>query len=156
MIDDMRGFQILVSSLVVLVPAGIGVTAILVSVRRWLRARQLTASGVPATAVVIDNQQESLSEGQIRFLPVVRFHTRSGQEVHTVLEDLANHRSHLAGTEYPIVYDPDNPRSTVVPGGRTGKLIVSLVFGLVFLGFAACAYRIVGPLLDGSDPFGMP
>lgn len=152
----MRWFAVLVSSLVVLVPAGVGVAVIIAGVRRWLRARQLTAHGVPATAVVVENQQQSLSEGQIQFLPVVRFHTSSGQEIRTVLEDLAGNRSHLAGAEHRIVYDPDEPQRAAVPGGRAGTLIGSLTFGLVFLGFAALAYRFAGPLLTGHGPFGGP
>jgi hypothetical protein len=154
--DDMRGFSILVSSLVVLIPALVGASMILVGVRRWLRARRLTAHGVPATAVVVDNQQESLSEGRIRFLPVVRFRTTTGQEISTVLEDLAGHRSHLAGTEHPVIYDADDPQRAVVPGARSGRLVGALVVGLVFLGFAAVAYRIIGPVLTGQDPFGTP
>lgn len=153
--DDLGWFPVAVTSLLVLVPAGVGITVIVTGVRRWLRIRRLLARGTPGTAVVIGNQQESASEGRIRFLPVVSFRTRSGQEVRTVLADLGGHRSHLDGTEHLIVYDPDDPQQVTVAGRRTGSLVGVFAIGLVFLAFAAFAYRLAVPMLDGSDPFGL-
>jgi hypothetical protein len=135
-------------------PALAGAGLIVAAVRRWLKLRALTAAGRPATARVVDNQLESWSDGRTSFRPVVTFRTEAGQDVTAVLADLDGFRSHLAGTEIPVVYDPANPAEATPARRPTGKLVVTLVFGVIFLLFAVCAYQVGGSMLDEfSEPF---
>jgi hypothetical protein len=153
MIDDgSRWFGLLVTAFVVLIPTAMGVALVVAAIRRWLRARHLVGVGQKAMAVVIENQQRSGSEGQLTFLPVVRFITTTGQEIRTVLDDLASNESHLTGTEYEIVYDPGNPKTAMRPARGTGSLIGAIIFALLLFAVAGFVLRVTAPFLLGEDP----
>jgi uncharacterized protein DUF3592 len=154
MIDDgSRWFGLLVTAFVVLVPTAMGVGMIAAAVRRWRQARYLAQVGRRTKAVVVENQQRSGSEGRITFIPVVRFVTTAGQEIRTPVEDLGGYDSHLTGTEYEIVYDPDRPQTAMVPTGGTGGVVGAVIFALVCFGFAAAALFMSGTFLLDTDPF---
>ncbi|GGQ84898.1 DUF3592 domain-containing protein [Couchioplanes azureus] len=148
-LDD-RDKALLGGGLIVLVSALVGVLTLLLGIRRWLRARRLLAHGTAVTAVVVDNKQRTSGENGTRFVPVVRFHTREGQEVRTALEDLAGRRSHVTGTEYTIFYDPRHPSRAAVPGRQHGPLAKSVVSGLVLLGFSFFVYRVLRSILEAN------
>ncbi|GLY07143.1 hypothetical protein Acsp01_75220 [Actinoplanes sp. NBRC 101535] len=135
----------------VLVPAGVGVAMLAAVVLRVSRARRLAASGQRAKAVVVDNRQRSWSEGRLTFAPVVQFVTPSGAEVRTVLDDMEGNVSHVAGTVFEIVYDPARPEAALRATPTGGRVATTVVFGLLFLGFAAFVLCFFGPLLLGSS-----
>jgi hypothetical protein len=123
------------------------------AVRRWRQARYLAQTGRRTMAVVVENQQRSRPEGRITFIPVVRFVTAAGQEIRTPLEDLGGNYSHLTGTEYEIVYDPDRPQTAMIPISGTGSVVGAVIFTLVCFGFAAAALFLSGSFLLDADPF---
>ncbi|GIF52097.1 uncharacterized protein DUF3592 [Asanoa ferruginea] len=147
MIENLTWLPYVVTAFVVGVPALVGAGLIVATARRWHKLRTLAASGQRVTAQVVDNQLESWSHGRTRFRPVVRFQPSSGQAVTTVLADLSGFRSHLVGSSIEVLYDPRNPTdaTSVRAGGWT--LVIPLVFGLIFLAFAFCAYQIADPVL---------
>ncbi|MFI5497031.1 DUF3592 domain-containing protein [Actinoplanes sp. NPDC051859] len=141
------------SVLIVGIPAVAGLALISAGVRRWIRHRSLAGSGHRATAVVVDNQLQSRSEGQTHFRPVVTFRTAAGQELKTVV-DLPQSRSYLTGTEFEIYYDPQRPTEvTPVRNGQRGT-ITYLVFGVVFLVFALFAYQLTSTMFEEFEDFG--
>ena len=141
MIEDGDGFE-LVRWFLVLVPALVALVAIAAAARKGLRHRRVTAAGVTATAVVTGNQRQSHDAGRMSFRPVVTYRTTTGEEISTVLEDQPAHREHLPGTQYPIAYDPSDPHRPVVARSITVQLVVTLAVALIFLAFAALAYRL--------------
>ncbi|MCU7727291.1 DUF3592 domain-containing protein [Actinoplanes sp. KI2] len=141
MIDDDQGFELLARLFLVIVPTLVALFATVAAARKWLRHRRLTAEGSRATAVVTGNQRESHDQGRLLFRPVVTYHTDTGREISTVLEELPHHREHLTGTEYPIAYDPSAPDRPIVARGITAELIALLAVALVFLAFAVLAYH---------------
>ena len=143
MINDRGPFEYFVEGMLVLLPVLVGVGLLAATARRWLRLRRLTETGERATAVVVDNRQESHDEGRIVFRPVVEFTTATGNRLRTVLEDLAGPRSHLVGAEVPVVFDPETPAGAVSVGSRTGQTVVAVVAGLIFIGFGVLAYHLI-------------
>jgi hypothetical protein len=156
MIEDLDWLPYVVSAFVVGVPALAGALMIFSAVRRWLRVRELAASGERATARVVDNQVESGTNGRMTFSPVVEFETGSGRQVTAVLGDLSGFRSHVAGTEIAVFYDGRSPTDATPAGKGTAGLAVAVVFGLVFLGFAVIAYLFTSSLFDEFQDFGAP
>ncbi|MBB2944567.1 hypothetical protein FB565_004296 [Actinoplanes lutulentus] len=154
MIEDATWLPYAVTAFLVGVPALVGIALIVAAVRRWLTLRALAASGRPATARVVDNQMESSSEGQMSFRPVVTFRTEAGQEVTTPLADLDGFRSHIVGTEIAVLYDPERPSEATPARGSNTRLIATVVFGVIFLVFAVCAYRLGSAMI--SDFLDMP
>jgi Protein of unknown function (DUF3592) len=154
MIEESTWWPHLVMAFIVGVPALVGGALIFVAIRRWTRIRALTASGRQTTARVVDNQWESWSDGQTSFRPVVAFRTESGQEVTTALADLTGFRSHIVGTEIAVVYDPVQPSEATPARRNNGRVVATAVFGVVFLMFALCAYRLAGTLLTEFGEFG--
>ncbi|BBH68356.1 hypothetical protein ACTI_50410 [Actinoplanes sp. OR16] len=144
-------FEEIVLALVVGIPALTGVALIVIAVRRWLALRALGTSGRQATARVVDNQMESRSEGRMSFRPIVTFRTDSGQEITTPLADLGGFRSHVVGTEIAVLYDPANPSAAAPVRGTRGRLAATVVFGVIFLAFAVCAYGVGRTALDPAD-----
>nr|WP_204036253.1 DUF3592 domain-containing protein [Micromonospora qiuiae] len=120
----------------------------------WRKLRALAASGHRATAQVVDNQLDSWSGGRTTFRPVVTFRTSSGQQVTTVLADLGGFRSHLIGTEIDVRYDPQKPTEAAPVRAGGAGLIITLVFGLIFLAFSLCAYQIADLVLSGFRDVG--
>lgn len=154
MIDDgSRWFGLFVTAFVVLIPTAMGVGIITAAVRRRRQARYLAKAGRRTTAVVVENQQRSQSEGRITFTPVVRFVTVTGQEIRAKIDDLAGYESHVTGTEYEIVYDPDRPQTAMVPTSGTGSMVGAIIFALVCFGFAVAALFLSGSFLLEADPF---
>ncbi|MEU4558622.1 DUF3592 domain-containing protein [Actinoplanes sp. NPDC023936] len=145
-----------VTAFLVGVPALVGLGLLAATARRWAKLRALTASGRPATARVVDNQLESRSNGRTTFRPVVTFRTESGQEVTTTLPDLDGFRSHLAGTEVAVRYDPQKPSDATPAQRNSGRLVVTMVFGVLFLVFAVCAYQMISTGVDEFGDFQMP
>lgn len=144
MIDDgFRVFALLVSALVVLIPAATGLTMIIRGLRHWNRARRLTDTGEQATATVVDNQLESHSHGSVAFRPIVTFTTRTGREVRTVLADQVSHRSHLPGSQQTVAFDPEQPDRAVSADGQTAGAARALIIGSIFLLFAGVALVLV-------------
>jgi hypothetical protein len=162
MIDGLAWLRYVVGAVMVGVPALVGSVLIVVAVRRWGRLRALAAEGQRATGRVVDNQLESWSDGRTRFRPVVTFRTSSGQEVTTVLEDLAGNRSHLVGgnrshlvgTEVELFYDPEKPADAAPARSDRAGFVVALVFGVIFLVFAVCAFRVTGLVFSQFEEFG--
>jgi hypothetical protein len=142
-INDQDPFGYLVRGLLVLMPVLVGVGFLAVTARRWLGLRRLALSGERATAVVVGNQQESHDEGWIVFRPVVEFTTATGNRLRTVLEDLGGPRSHLVGSEIPVVFDPEAPTGAVPVGSRTGQTIAAVVVCLIFIGFGVLAHFLI-------------
>ncbi|MGC4868110.1 DUF3592 domain-containing protein [Micromonospora sp. DT53] len=143
-----------VTAFVVGVPALVGAGLIFAAARRWSKLRALAASGQRATAQVVDNQLESWSDGRTAFRPVVTFQASSGQEVTTVLADLGGFRSHLVGTEIDVLYDPQKPTEAAPVRKGNTRLIITLVFGLIFLTFSLCAYQMADLVLSEFRDFG--
>ena len=85
---------------------------------------------------------------------MVTFRAGSGQEVTTVLGDLGGFRSHVVGTEIEVLYDQQKPieAAPVRKGGAV--LILTLVFGLIFLGFSLFAYQMADLVLSEFPDFG--
>ncbi|MEU8242288.1 DUF3592 domain-containing protein [Actinoplanes missouriensis] len=136
-------------------PTLVGLVLFVGAARQWTRVRALLVSGRPATARVVDNQLESLSDGRTSFRPVVTFRTESGQEVTTTLPDLDGFRSHLVGTEVAVRYDPEKP-SDATPAQRSNTpVVVMVVFGVLFLVFAVCAYRMISTSMEEFGDFPM-
>ncbi|MFC3385494.1 DUF3592 domain-containing protein [Couchioplanes azureus] len=153
MIENVGWLPKLVAVLIVGIPALTGVGLLVAGARRWSRLRALAGSGQRTVARVVDNQLESWSDGRTSYRPVVTFRTGTGQEVRTVLGDLASFRSHLAGTEIEVFYDPANP-SEAAPTRKGGQgVVLYLVFGVVFLVFALCAYQMADMALDFFTDF---
>jgi hypothetical protein len=148
MIEDPTWLPYVVMALLVGVPALTGVALIIAAARRWVRLRRLAAQGRQATARVVDNQLSSGSNGRVTFRPVVVFRTDSDQEVTAVLGDLNGFESHVVGTEIAVFYDARTPTEAVPVGRGHGGLIAAAVFGLIFVGFAVLAYRLVGDFSD--------
>lgn len=144
MLEDLTWLSSVVTVLVVGVPALAGVSMIFFAVRRWLRVRELTASGRPATARIVDNQVESGANGRMSFRPVVEFRTESGQQVTAVVGDLTGFRSHLVGTEIAVFYDAQTPTDVTPATKATAGLVGAMVFGLAFLGFSWLAHELTG------------
>ncbi|GIE32745.1 hypothetical protein Ait01nite_057900 [Actinoplanes italicus] len=144
MTEDPAWLPYVLMAFLVGVPAMAGVLIIVVAARRWFRLRRLATEGRQATARVVDNQQRSGSGHRIVFRPVVVFRTDSDQEVTTVLPDLTRFESHVIGTEITVYYDERTPAEAVSVGRGNGGLIVAVVLGLIFLGFAVLAYRLMG------------
>ena len=147
MIESSAWPPYVVMGFVVGVPALVGAGLIVAAVRRWHKVRTLAASGQRVTAQVVDNQLESLPNRGTRFRPVVTFQPSPGQEVTTVLADLAGLRSHVVGTRIDVVYDPRNPTEASSVGGIGWRLLIPLGFGLAFLALARCAYQIADVVL---------
>ena len=141
MSGDGDGFE-LVRLFLVVVPALVALVATAAGLRKWLRHRRITAEGESTTAVVTGNQRHAPGEGRMLFRPVVAYRTTTGQEVSTVLEDQPSHREHLPGTEYPVAYDPADPSRPIVARSITGQLIATFAVAVLFLAFAALAYRL--------------
>ncbi|GGN75112.1 hypothetical protein GCM10010112_46010 [Actinoplanes lobatus] len=154
MIGESPWWHYVVTALVVGVPALVGTGLIFAAARRWTKLRTLTASGRQTTARVVDNQLESWSDGRTSFRPVVTFQTDSGQEVTTALDDLDGFRSHIIGTEVPVIYDPLKPSDATPAHKNGGRLVTTVVFGVLFLAFAIGAYSVVSTVLDGFGDFG--
>ncbi|WP_204300117.1 DUF3592 domain-containing protein [Actinoplanes campanulatus] len=154
MIGESPWWHHVVTALFVGAPALVGAGLIVAAVRRWSSLRTLTASGRQTTARVVDNQLESWSDGRTSFRPVVTFQTDSGQEVTTALADLDGFRSHIIGTEVPVVYDPQKPSDATPADKSGGRLVTTVVAGVLFLVFAICAYPVVSAVLDGFGDFG--
>ncbi|MBW6439232.1 DUF3592 domain-containing protein [Actinoplanes hulinensis] len=154
MIGESTWWHYVVTALFVGVPALVGAALIVAATRRWTRLSSLTASGRQTTARVVDNQLESWSDGRTSFRPVVTFQTDSGQEVTTALADLDGFRSHIIGTEVPVVYDPQKPSDATPAHKSGGRLVTTVVVGVLFLAFAICAYPVVSAVLDGFGDFG--
>ena len=154
MIENLAWLSYFVMAFLVGIPALVGAWLIFTAARRWRRLRVLAASGQRATARVVDNQLESWSEGRTRFRPVVTFRAGSGQEVTTVLADLGGFRSHVVGTEIEVLYDPQKPiEAAPVRKGGAG-LILTLVFGRIFLAFSLFAYQMADLVLSEFRDFG--
>ncbi|BCY12692.1 DUF3592 domain-containing protein [Actinoplanes sp. L3-i22] len=157
--DGIPVFALLVSALVVLIPAIVGLLMIAAGLRRWSRARRLTADGERALATVVDNQVESRRNGAVAFLPVVAFTTRDGRAVRTVLDLQASNRSHLSGSQQTVIFDPAKPERAMALDGQHAGMAAALVIGSVFLLFAGVALFLVSMIFlapDGpfsTDPF---
>ncbi|MFI1988494.1 DUF3592 domain-containing protein [Actinoplanes sp. NPDC020271] len=156
MIDgEMTVFALVVSALVVLLPAAAGLAMIIGGLRHWNRVRRLTGTGEHAVATVVDNQVQSGSKGSLSFRPVVTFTTLTGREVRTVLTEQISFRSHLTGTQQTVAFDPEQPDRAVATTGQTGGAARALVFGSIFLLFAGFAlYLVSSMLLPNGNPFG--
>ncbi|MBB3097866.1 hypothetical protein FHR83_005550 [Actinoplanes campanulatus] len=154
MIGESPWWHYVVTALFAGVPALVGAGLIVAAVRHWSKLRTLTASGRQTTARVVDNQLESWSDGQTRFRPVVTFQTDSGQEVTTALADLDGFRSHIIGTEVPVIYDPQKPSEATPAQKGGGRLVTTVVVGMLFLVFAICAYPAITAVLDAFGDFG--
>ncbi|MFI5935855.1 DUF3592 domain-containing protein [Actinoplanes sp. NPDC051494] len=155
-IGDGGGFATLVSALVVGFPALVGLALVAFGIRTWLRTRTLATEGVQAIAVVVDNQHESRTDGEIIFRPVVQFRTMDGREITTALENAPSRRSHIAGRQVTVAYDPQNPEranGTGETGSRSGGGIVAIIAGTVFIGFAIVAYLLVTAMTQASSDF---
>lgn len=140
---------------VVGLPALVGVAAIVGGVRQWSRQRALAGSGERAGAEVVDNQMQSWSGGRTTFRPVVTFRTLSGQEVKAAVEDLDDSASHIVGTRIEVFYDPAEPAKVTSGRGGGGNLTTSIIFGLLFLGFALVAYLgLSAAMADFGGGFG--
>ncbi|WP_067495629.1 DUF3592 domain-containing protein [Actinoplanes sp. TFC3] len=155
MIDT--GFAV-VAVLVVGMPVLVGLAMCFFGIRAWVRARNLVTTGTQISATIVDNQQESHSDGQMMFIPVVRFRTTDGREVTTALENAQSHRSHLTNTMVDILYDPSNPQHVQRAGSTTGGGVGAIVLGLVFLGFGILAFKLIhsamaDPMLDITHRF---
>src|SRR5689334_1559575 len=125
MIDDaLPVFAVLVSAFLVLLPAGAGLTMIIIGLRHWNRARRLTATGERALATVVDNQIVSHSQGRVSFLPVVTFRTQTGREIRTVLTDQRGNQSHLTGSQQTVAFDPEQPDRPVSTTGQATTVTV--------------------------------
>ncbi|AGL14344.1 DUF3592 domain-containing protein [Actinoplanes sp. N902-109] len=136
------GISVLVGVVVVGVPLLVGMTLIVVGIRGWLRARHLAKVGSQVTGVVVDNQMQSLSDGGMLFLPVVRFRTVDGRDITTVLQNARSRRSHLANSHVDVVYDPATPDRAQRARNSSGGSVVAIVAGLVFAGFALFALML--------------
>ncbi|MEV6350569.1 DUF3592 domain-containing protein [Actinoplanes sp. NPDC051851] len=156
MVEDTGWLPLFVRFFLVGMPALVGAGIIVASLRRWFRIRTLATSGQRTTATVVDNQMESSSEGRMRFLPVVTFHTAMGQEIKTALPDMMEFRSHVTGTTVEVIYDADSPSQAVAANRPTRGISVAIVFGLIFLAFAAFAYKLTGAMFDTTSEFGDP
>ncbi|WP_412746644.1 DUF3592 domain-containing protein [Krasilnikovia sp. MM14-A1004] len=125
------------------IPALAGCVMITAGVRGILRNRRIADIGYDADAVVVDNQQRSAGDGRISFRPVVTYRTRSGQEIKAVIDDAVSNRSYLTDTRLQVRYDPDQPDQPVTAGRGPRTSITTIVFGFVFLGFAALVYQML-------------
>jgi hypothetical protein len=140
-----------VFAFVVAVPALIGVAFVVLGVRRISKRREMLAVAVPATATVVENQVVSHTEGRVGFRPVVTFHTREGREVKAIVQQEAS-ASYIAGTSLPVLYDPAQPDSVIVPGRPVGA-VVAIVFGGIFIGFAVLAGTVAAVMASALKSF---
>jgi Protein of unknown function (DUF3592) len=138
--------------LIVWVFGGFAVLVGLVSVINILRgffrlgtSRRLTASGIAAAGLVVDNKRQTYQtpptgNGQpgrvsTMFQPVIRFTTQQGQEI-TAVSPAQSNRSFRVGTAVAIRYDAANPNVVQIASGR-GKgsggcgMIVGGAFGII-------------------------
>lgn len=121
------------------------------------RSADLVRVGRQVSAVVVDNQMESRSEGRMTFRPVVRFQPATGPEV-TVVAGEGSERSFLVGSPLQVVYDPADPAKVALAGVRAGRGHVSVGILFVIMGLLAMAgfYAILshaGPLVSTGDEF---
>jgi hypothetical protein len=114
----------------------------------WRRNRALLATGQRTSGVVVDNQVESRTDQSLVFRPVVRFRTGTGEEI-TVVANRPSHRSFVAGTSLPIVYDPADPASADLATGGAGRPY--LISGLVFAVFAVVVYLVFSSFADAAS-----
>ncbi len=149
--DEFPVVALVVSAFVVLVPAGVGLAMIIGGLRHWNRARRLTETGERALATVVDNQVESGSNGSMSFTPVVTFTTQTGREIRTVLAEQSSFRSHLAGSQQTVAFDPEHPDKAVATTGQTGGAARALVFGSIFLLFSGFALFLVSHFFLSTD-----
>ncbi|MFC3987498.1 DUF3592 domain-containing protein [Actinoplanes siamensis] len=133
---NFRMFALVVTGFLVLVPATAGLAVIISGLHCWFRAQRLARAGERAVATVVDNQVEPLSEGTTHFLPVVRFTTRTGREVRTVLTDQRGNRSHPAGAQHTVAFDPDRPDTAIATVGAGTGAVGAVILGAVLLLFA--------------------
>jgi hypothetical protein len=155
-IEDGELFAYGVTAFVSLVPIAFGSFMIVSGVRKARRAARLQSIGARVTALVIDNQQESRSEGRTRFIPVVSFRTATGSQVRATLEDAIGYRSHLVETPIEVVYDPEDPsRVATVGETQTARVVLAAAFGTVFIGFGVVALVLAGSMLAIFDAGGL-
>lgn len=147
----MSWVALVVSAFVVLVPAVAGLAMIAGGLRHWKRARRLTDTGERALATVVDNQIQSGSNGSMSFTPIVTFTTQTGRSVRTVLAEQSSFRSHVAGSQQTVAFDPEHPDRAVATTGQQGAAVRALIFGSVFLLFAGVALVLVTTIFLATD-----
>lgn len=105
---------------------------------RGLRVRgaetDLRRTGTATTGTVVENQNESRTDGTTIYRPVVEFTTATGRRVKAV-GDTPARRSWVTGSVIAVVYDPQRPtRITTGPGASQRYLVAGglfLVFGVL-------------------------
>ncbi|BAL91192.1 hypothetical protein AMIS_59720 [Actinoplanes missouriensis 431] len=153
MIEESDWWSRVGTAFLVGMPTLVGLALLVGAARQWARVRALLVSGRPATARVVDNQLESLSDGRTSFRPVVTFRTETGQEVTTTLPDLDGSRSHLVGTEVAVRYDPEKPSDATPAKASSAQTVVAVVFGVIFLVFALVAYQVMSSGMEDAGQF---
>ncbi len=97
-------------------------------------ARQISRSGVPATATVVQDQ------GWGRFAVLVSYTTAAGQHLQGTLDTPSEADSYPVGSQLRVVYDPVSPSVVTLPGsGSTDGWIHTWVGAFILLLLAAAA-----------------
>ncbi len=114
---------------------GIGISS---SVRK---KRQLCRS--KAIGTVIDNVHKSCTDARYSYWhPVIQFTTSSGQSVTLTYPFGTGTPKYSKGQEISLMYDPQNPKSVLLLGDNTAK-ILTIVFssigaGMIFIAALVC------------------
>ncbi len=131
-----------VAGLIAGVAALVGALAIVRGLRRGAADRELARTGARTSGEIVDNRVHSGTEGGMTFSPVVRFTDSTGREQVVAGEERVR-TSWVTGTTVQVLYDPQRPDRVRVGTSGSGSS-VAVVFGVVFLAFAAAVVLGVG------------
>jgi hypothetical protein len=140
---DLDGFRLIgvavptLFALIGLVLAGSGVRSILVA-RRFLTVAQQVSGTVSDHRHRV--RRRSDSHDHVVTIPVLRFTTRTGQQVVTEQSIALRRGAPDRGAEVGVLYDPDDPARAAVVGstnGVTTDAVVRILAGAFFTLFAS-------------------
>lgn len=105
----------------------------------WLSRVSLLRVGCRTVGYVVDNQMKSTINRRVKFRPVVKFTTATGQDV-AIVGEHSRHVSFVPNTRISVVYDPARPSRTDVGLGSaaakfltTGAVLIAVAIALAVI-----------------------